>query len=175
MATLFWICFLIGVLYTIVVVIFGDVIASAVDASLEWLQLDNLPIIQPLTLIGGLSIFGGAGILLQNYTALTAISIIMLSLSIGIVGMILLYFLYLKPMENAENSIGYSIKELVGKEAIVVTPIPIEGFGEVMIKTVGGMINHIAASYDNQYIAAENHVVVVEVVDGVLHVAEFRL
>ncbi|MCR8656085.1 NfeD family protein [Paenibacillus endoradicis] len=175
METLYWGCLIFGILYTIVVVIFGDVLEGALDASLEWLQLDNLPLIQPITLVGGLAIFGGAGILLMHYTDFATAMVILISICIGIIGIILIYFVYVKPMENAEMSTSYSMLELVGKEAVVTTPVPVEGFGEVIVKTIAGITSHIAASYDKQPIAAGNHVVVVEVHESILYVAEIHL
>jgi len=175
MESVFWICFLIGVIYTIVVVIFGDVLAGALDASLEWLQLDNLPVIQPLTLMSGLTIFGGSGIVLLQFSALTMTIVVLASLGLAIVGVIIVYFVYVKPMANAESSIGYSIYDLVGKEAQVVVPIPAEGYGEVMVKTVGGVVSHTAASFGKVEIDGERSVVVIEVQDGVLLVSELNL
>jgi len=172
METLYWICFIFGILYTIIVVIFGDILESTMDATLEWLQLDNLPFIQPITLIGGISIFGGAGILLSRYSQLHTGYTFLLSLAIGMFGVILLYFIYVKPMENAETSLAYSVSQLVGKLASVSVSIPAEGFGEVIVKTGAGVSNHIAASFDQKPIAAEQSTVVVEVKEGILYVSE---
>lgn len=175
METLYWGCLIFGILYTIIVVIFGDTLAGAVDASLEWLQLDNLPFIQPITLIGGLAIFGGSGILLTKYTDFATALVILISIGIGIIGTIFIYLLYVKPMEQAEMSTSYSMSELVGKEAVVTTPVPVEGFGEVIVKTIAGITSHIATSYDQKPIASGCHVVVVEVHDHILYVAEIHL
>lgn len=172
METLYWVCFIFGILYTVVVVIFGDVLEGVMDATLEWLQLDNLPFLQPISLIGGITIFGGAGILLDRYSELHTGYIFLVALAIGICGVILLYFVYVKPMENAESSISYSVAQLVGKEASVITAIPADGFGEVIVKIGAGITNHIAASYDKKPIAAECSTVVVEVKQGVLYVSE---
>ncbi|MFC6331291.1 protease [Paenibacillus septentrionalis] len=175
METLFWVCFLIGIVYTVAVVIFGDALAGALDASLEWLQLDNLPVLQPLTLISGLTIFGGSGIVLLNFSLLSMALVITFALVIAVIGVIIVYFVYIKPMANAENSTGYSIFDLVGKEAQVVVPIPSNGYGEVIVKTAGGISNHTAASYDQVEIVGDQSVVVIEVKEGVLFVSPLSL
>lgn len=175
METLYWSCFIFGILYTVIVVIFGDLLEGALDATFEWLQLDNLPLVQPITLIGGISIFGGAGILLSRYSELHRGYIFLLALAIGICGVIFLYFAYVKPMENAENSLSYSVTQLVGKEASVSTAIPVDGFGEVIVKVGAGISNHIAASYDQKPIAADRSTVVMEVKEGVLYVSEIDI
>lgn len=175
METVFWICFLIGVLYTLVVVIVGDVLAGAIDAAFEWLQFEQTPYIQPLTLMGGLTIFGGAGIMLEKYTAFSMVLVITLAVTAAVIGIILLYFFYIKPMDNAEASTALSMNDYVGREGEAMTTIPSSGYGEVMVKTINGMSNHTATSYTKQDIPIGSTVVVVEVSDGVLQVAAIEL
>jgi len=175
METLFWICFLVGILYTLIVVIFGDALAGAIDASTEWLNISHLPILQPTTIMGGLTVFGGAGIMMSRLSAWSTLTIISLALLAAVVGTILIYYVYIKPMAEAEVSLSYSIVELIGKQAEVSIPIPAEGYGEVIIRTAGGIVNHIASSFDRVAIAGEATVVVVDLEDGVLLVSEIDL
>lgn len=175
MLTVFWICFLIGVLYTLVVVIVGDVIAGALDATFEWMHVDAAPYIQPLTLMGGLTIFGGAGILLTKFTAFSSFLIISISIAIAVVGIVLLYFFYIKPMDQAETSTALTMNDYVGREAEALTTIPNSGYGEIMVKTINGMSNHTASSYNQQEIPLGSKVVVVEIEDGVMLVAEIQI
>ncbi|GIP14444.1 hypothetical protein J40TS1_00860 [Paenibacillus montaniterrae] len=175
METLFWVCFLIGVLYTLIVIIFGDALSGAVDASTEWLQVSHLPILQPTTLIGGLTIFGGAGILMSRFTSLAMLAIAAIALAAAAIGVVFIYYFYVKPMSNAEMSLSYSIVELIGKQAQVTVPIPAEGYGEVIVKTAGGIVNHTAASFDQIAIGSEATVVVIDLDDGVLLVSEVDL
>jgi len=175
METLFWVCFLVGILYTLIVVIFGDALAGAIDASTEWLNISHLPILQPTTLMGGLTVFGGAGIVMSRLSAWSALTIICLALLAAVIGTILIYYVYIKPMADAEVSLSYSIVELIGKQAEVSIPIPAEGYGEVIIRTAGGIVSHIASSFDRVAIAGEATVVVVDLDDGVLLVSEIDL
>lgn len=175
MESLFWICFLIGVIYTIVVVIFGDLLSGFFEASLEWLHFEQIPVLQPMTLMGGLTIFGGSGLVLSKYFSFDLVLTLIIALLITIVGVVLLYFFYLKPMASAEQSTGFSLQQFVGKEAEISVPIPEQGFGEVLVRTVNGISNHIAASYDKAEISLEAKVVVVEVKEGVLYVSEIQL
>ena len=48
-------------------------------------------------------------------------------------------FLYIRPMERSENSSGYSMNELTGLIGEVLVPIPVVGFGEVMVKAGAGL------------------------------------
>ena len=47
-------------------------------------------------------------------------------------------------------------------------PIPVDGFGEVVIETTSGMISKRATGYDNEAIDYDETVLVVDVKDGTL-------
>lgn len=175
METLFWICFLFGIIYTLVVTVFGDVLSGALDASTEWLNMSQLPILQPATLVGGLTVFGGAGIIMSRFSSWSSLTIILIALLASVIGIVFIYYVYVKPMADAEMSLSYSIVELIGKQAQVSVPIPASGYGEVIIKTAGGIVNHTAASFDHVAIPGEATVVVVDLDDGVLLVSKLDL
>jgi membrane-bound ClpP family serine protease len=63
--------------------------------------------------------------------------------------------------------------EHVGKLGEVITPIPQDGYGEILLKVGAGITNEIAGSYDGIEIEAGVRVVVVEVEDSVLYVSKF--
>lgn len=175
METLYWICFFVGVIYTLVVIIFGDALSGALDASTEWLNFGHLPVLQPTTLLGGLTVFGGAGIIMSRFSSWPLLTVFLVSLATALIGIVFIYYVYVKPMSDAEMSLSYSIVELIGKQAQVTVPIPAQGFGEVIVKTAGGIVNHTAASFDRVAIADASTVVVVDLEDGVLLVSELDL
>lgn len=170
MIELFWGCLAFGVMFTIIVVIFGDVLGDALSGAFDFLNADFL---NPVVLTGGITAFGAAGLLLEKYTPLSGIWLLLSALGIGFVISVGAYFFYVKPMNKAENSIGYSIQGLVGKLAEVIVPIPKEGYGEVLIKAGAGNTNQIAASFDGTEIQAGTRVVVVDVKDDTLYVTRF--
>jgi len=173
--TLYMACLVSGILIALVSIIFGDWLGAALDGVLDLMSFDGLPWLQPMTIVGGITVFGGAGLLLERYTALTAAVVIIISLLIAIAVGAAVFFLYVRPMENSENSIAYSIAELSGKLGEVLVPIPSAGYGEVMIKAGAGVTNQIAASFDGEPIAEGAKVVVVEVKEGTLYVSEVSL
>jgi len=175
METLFLACLIGGVLFTIVSVVFGDWLSVALDGMLDFLSLDGYQWLQPTAVVGAITMFGGAGLLLHRYSPLAGVVLVVVALLIGIVAGIGVYFLYIRPMERSENSTGYSIKDLSGTMAEVLVPIPSRGFGEVMVKIGGGHANHIAASFDGEDIADGARVVVVEVKDGTLFVSKLEI
>ncbi|MFD0679834.1 MULTISPECIES: protease [unclassified Paenibacillus] len=171
MLELYWGLLITGVLFAIVTVIFGDLLSNALDGMLDFLSGEHLHAFQPMVLLSAITVCGGAGILLTRYTSMGTYAVLMTAILVSLVVAVLVYFLYIKPMENSENSLAYSMKELVGKIAEVSVPIPAQGYGEVVVKVGAGNTNHIAASFEHVDIQTGAKVVTVEVVDGTLYVA----
>jgi len=167
METLFLSLLILGILYALVSFFFGD-----------WLGdlLDSFPLFESTVLVSGLTTFGGSGLLLYRYSSLQGFILIAAAALIAVATAILVFFLYVKPMKNSENSIAFGLKSLEGAIGEVLTPIPASGFGEVLIKVgAGGLTNQIAASYDGADIPADAKVVVVEVKDHTLFVSPISL
>ncbi|MDQ6420862.1 protease [Paenibacillus sp. LHD-117] len=175
METLFLTCLAIGILFAVVSVIFGDWLSQAMEGALDFLSLDGPAFLSPMTLFGGITTFGGAGLLLARYTALGAWAVVLLALLIAIALGTAVFFLYVRPMENSENSIAFTLQSLSGALGEVIVPIPATGYGEVLVRAGAGVTNQIAASFDRQPIPEAARVVVVEVKDSVLYVSEVNL
>jgi len=173
--TLYITCLVLGILIALISIVFGDLLGAALDGAFELLSFESLPWLQPTTLVGGITVFGGAGLLLERYTALSATIVILLALAIAIAAGAIVFFLYVKPMENSENSIAFSVTDLTGKLGEVLVSIPSSGYGEVMVKAGAGVTNQIAASFDGTPIANGAQVVVVEVREDTLYVSEVSL
>lgn len=175
METLFLSCLVGGILYALISVIFGDWLGQALDGVLDFLSLDGHSWLSPTALVGGITVFGGAGIMLERYTLFGSTSVVLIALLIGLIAGTAVFFLYIKPMEQSENSIAFSLNGLSGMIADVLTPIPASGYGEVMVRVGAGNTNQIAASFDGVDIAGGARVVVVEVKDSTLYVSEIDL
>ncbi|GGF91212.1 protease [Paenibacillus aceti] len=166
---LFWGCFIGGAVFALASTLLGDIIGSWIDGIFDLISIDFL---KPIITASAVTTFGGSGILLSQYTGLGNTPIIILSILIALLLSVLVYFIYVKPMENSENSIGYSEADLPGKLGEVTIPIGVGGFGEIMIKQVAGNTLHIAASWDKREISVGSEVVVVDMKDGVALVSE---
>lgn len=175
METLFMSCLVGGILYALVSIIFGDLIGQALDGALDFLSLDGHSWLSPTALVGGITTFGGAGILLGRYTAFSSTAIVVIALFIALTAAVAVFFLYIKPMEQSENSIAFSLNDLSGKLGEVLVPISAKGYGEVMVKVGAGFTNQIAASFEGVEITSGSKVVVVEVRDSTLYVSEVNL
>jgi membrane protein implicated in regulation of membrane protease activity len=169
---LYWSCLAFGVLFTLVTVVLGDLVSHAVGGALDFLSLDYL---NPTSLAIGITVFGGAGILLDEYTGLAGLLVIGAALLLaGFIAYLITRYLVL-PLRKAESSTAYSMSKLAGRLGEVITPIPEGGgFGEVLLKVGAGNSNHAAASFEGNAIQAGVRVVVVEVRDGDLYVSRFE-
>jgi membrane protein implicated in regulation of membrane protease activity len=172
MLEVYWGCLIVGALIAVVTILFGEALGGALDAVLDLFSLDGIGI-DPMTVVGGITIFGGAGVLLTRYTDLGTWWTVPTALAIALVLSAALYFFYLKPMKAAENSTAFSVTELVGSIVEVTVPIPAKGYGEVMVSTGTGRTNQIAASWERKDIPRSSKAVVVEVNDGILYVSPY--
>lgn len=174
MLELYWICLIIGVVFALVTVMLGELIDSALDGLLDFLHLDFGHVLRPLVLIGGLVGFGGAGVVMTQVLFLAQIVVLGISLIIGFIFAVLMYVVFIKPMQKAENTSGFSIRDLIGYPGEVITPIPANGCGEVLLKIGAGHTNQIAESVTQSEIPNGVRIVVVDVgKDGTLYVTPF--
>ncbi|ULL15853.1 protease [Paenibacillus sp. H1-7] len=171
MLQLYWGLLITGVLLALVTVVLGDILGNVLDGMFDFLSGEHLHALQPMVLFSGITVWGGAGILLSKYTAWSAIAVLFSSVVCALLMSVLIYFLYVKPMQNSENSVAFSIHDMAGKIAEVTVTVPSVGYGEVMLRAGAGNTNQIAASYEGDEIQTGARVVVVEVKDDTLFVA----
>lgn len=174
MQTIYWSCLCGGFIFAVITVIFGDVLGDVFGGVLDSLSFDHLDFLNPMVVVGGITAFGGAGILLERLTSLEALVAAIFSMMIATLLSVLVYFVYVRPMKNAEISSGYVMSELSGKIGTVTVPVPEQGFGEVMVKIGGGNTNHIACSSDGESFPAGTRVVVANIEEGVLKVIPYQ-
>lgn len=170
MVELYWGLLLIGVLFAVISVLFGDLLGGALHGAFDFLSSDSLHWFQPMVLFSGLTVLGGAGVLLTRYSPLSAAAVLLLSILLAAAIGAALYLLYVKPLRGSENSVAFSMKDLEGRIGEVSVSIPAKGFGEVLMRIGAGVTNQIAASYDGTPIAGGVRVVVVEARDDTLWV-----
>ncbi|MGI5880473.1 MAG: protease [Syntrophomonadaceae bacterium] len=173
MQTVYWGCLYGGIIFALVTIIFGDILGD-IFSGLDSLSFDHLDFLSPMVIVGGITAFGGTGIMLDRLTSLETLIIIILSLIIAIALSVFVYFIYVRPMKNAENSNSYTMSDLVGKIGIVTVPVPKNGFGEVLIRIGAGNTNHIACSCDGEGFTQGTRVIVAEIKDGVVNVFRYQ-
>jgi membrane protein implicated in regulation of membrane protease activity len=173
MVEVYWSCLIGGIVFSIISIVAGDAFDHGLDGAGHGIGhglSDHFDFLNPTTVVSAITTFGGAGILLAEYTPLahgsTAIIAGAAAISLGII----LHFLYVRPMRRSENSVAFSMLDFPGQIGQVTIAIPAHGYGEVMIRIGAGNTNQIAASFDSRPIGAGQQVVVVEVRDGALFV-----
>ncbi|PTM53318.1 NfeD family protein [Desmospora activa] len=164
--TIFWYCFWGGLVASLALWLLGDWLGGLLDGIWEFAS----SLFQPVTLVGAITAFGAAGLILTESTPLTGILLIATSLAIAIIAFLLLYYLVVRPVADAESSSAFRLQELVGHTGEVLITIPDQGCGEVLIWTGSGHTNQIASSHRGESIPSGTRIVVRRVEDSVLWV-----
>lgn len=170
MLDVYWICLIGGLVFSVLTLLFGDLLDGAFEG---FDALDGLVLLDPLSLVGGVTVFGGAGVVLTETTDLGAGTGAALAALIGLGLAVAMHFVYVRPMKRSENSTGFSMREYHGKLGEVITAIPPEGYGEVMVRMGASNTFRTAASFDGAPIPSGTRIVVVEIHDGDLLVTPF--
>lgn len=174
MLEFFWGCLIAGALFAIFQALAGDLFHHGVDAPADGLDGHHLDWLDPASIVGGITAFGGAGVLLLHYSGLTGLPAIAVAMAIAASISAALHFLYVRPMRNSENSLAFSMKEYVGMIGEVTIPIPGKGCGEVMVRMGASNTCQIATSFDAEWIATGSRVVVIEAHSDLLVVAPYE-
>ncbi|MGL5514076.1 MAG: NfeD family protein [Sporomusa sp.] len=169
MLDLYWGSLIFGVVFAVVTFIFGDMLDSVLTAATE-ISFDQAAWLHPMVLVGGITGFGGSGLLLTYYSSFAKVEIAVLAAAIAVALSSLTYFMYVKPMRDCENSTGFFNADLIGRTGEVTVPIPVNGFGEVLIRIGAGNTNQTAASQEQEELPAGTQIVVAQIKEGVLYV-----
>jgi membrane protein implicated in regulation of membrane protease activity len=170
----YWGCLITGIIFTLITVIFDDYLGNFLDGIMDALTIDLPGIFQTTVMMSALTVFGGAGILLTTYTGMPWLLILLLSLVIALILSVIFYFLYVRPMENTENSTGFSVQDFVGMVGEVTIPIPQNGYGEVVLTIAGSSSNQIASSFEGEEIELGKKVLVIDISEGTIQVSPYE-
>lgn len=152
-----------GVL-TVLFVLFADVFHfnGAGDGGLHFLN--------PVLIFAFVTILSASGFLLEKLSSLNYLLILGISVAAAFIVVALLNVFILVPLSSAEESLVYKESDLQGRVGTVITAIPADGFGEVMIENTSGRIAKPASSFDGNAIPNGTKVLIVQVKNGVLEV-----
>lgn len=150
---------------TILYMFFGDV-AEGIG--------EGLPILNPSVILSFITMVAAAGYILEKLTWLSSGMNIVVAFILGAILSTLFYLFILVPLKSADVSLAYTEESLGGQLGKVIVPIPIDGFGEVVIESASGMISKRAAGFDNEAIDYDTTVLIVEVKEGTLFVREYE-
>ena len=133
---------------------------------------DGLDFLNPVLIFAFLTILSASGYLFERLSSLHYLLVLGISAVAAFILVTLLNVFVLVPLSSAEESLVYKESDLQGRVGTVITPIPADGFGEVMIDSTSGRIAKPATSFDGETIANGTSVLVIQVKQGVLEVSE---
>lgn len=81
---IYWGCLLGGLIFALVTVIFGDLLGGVFHGLFDSISFDHFDFLQPMILVSGITIFGGAGVMLTKYTALEPPAVAIISLMLAV-------------------------------------------------------------------------------------------
>lgn len=126
--------------------------------------------LNPALILSFLTIFSASGYIGEIAAPLSSSVIALLSFVLSVLLVSLLHFFVLVPLSSAEESLAYRETDLKGRVGRVITSVPKDGYGEVIIEGIGGAISKSAVSFDQEQIKYGTAVLVIDVKDGVLFV-----
>lgn len=150
---------------TILYMFFGDV-AEGIG--------EGLPILNPSVLLSFFTMVAAAGYILEKLTLFSSGINIVIAFLVGAALSTLFYLFILVPLKSADVSLAYTEESLGGQLGKVIVPIPIDGFGEVVIESASGLISKRATGFNNEAIDYDTTVLIVEVKEGTLFVKAYE-
>jgi hypothetical protein len=133
---------------------------------------DGLDFLNPVLIFAFVTVLSACGYLLERLSSLHYLLILGIGAVAAFIVVSLLHVFILVPLSAAEESLVYKETDLKGRIGTVITTIPLDGYGEVMIDSTSGRIAKPATSFDKVTIPNGADVLVVDVQNGVLLVAE---
>ncbi len=132
--------------------------------------------IDPMLMVPWLAFTSLFGIIGERFFDYKSIIVFLVSGGIATIIVFLMNFYILVPLKNSESSIAVTEKDLEGRKATVITPIPLKGMGEIKISSVTGSITRPASYYKPQVeeVKAGSDVLVIEIRDRVCYVVPYK-
>ncbi len=109
---------------------------------------DGLDFLNPVLIFAFVTILSACGYLLERLSSLHYLLILGIGCSMHLLLSSLLNVFVLVPLSSAEESLVYKETDLKGRIGTVITTIPADGYGEVMIDSTSGRIAKPATSFD---------------------------
>ncbi len=150
---------------TVLYLFFGD---------LADISADGIPFLDPAVILSFITFTAAIGYFFERFTGLTSIIIIVIAVILASLITALLYYFLLIPLRSAEVSLAYTDESLEGQLGKIIVPVPIDGFGEMVIETVNGIISKRAASFHQVEIPYDTQVLIIEIREGTAYVSVYE-
>ncbi len=142
METIYMYGLIISGILTVLYVLFADVV-----------HFDGPDFLNPVIIFAFVTIFSASGYLFERLSSVNSyLLIIGISAVTALILVTLLNVFVLVPLSSAEESLVYKESDLRGRIGTVITAIPVDGFGEVMIESISGRIAKPAVGFEGEQI-----------------------
>src|SRR5699024_12584944 len=126
-------------------------------------------ILNPTVILSFIAVLCCVGYVLELLGSFSHLTVFIFATLISLIIVGIIHFFILVPLSKSEQNTARSIADYIGKEGEVITTIPAEGVGEVLIKSGLGSTGNIAKCASNTEITQGTMISVIEIdQDGVL-------
>lgn len=155
------------------ILIFCTILSVVLFLVGDILQFDGP--IDPVLIVPWIAFVSLFGYLGETLSSLGSGWVLIIAILLSSVIVFLLNFYILIPLKNSESTLSVSEKTLEGRVAIVITPIPVKGMGEITISNVTGTMSRPAAFYKEQEtpINKGEEVLIIEIRERVCYVVPY--
>jgi membrane protein implicated in regulation of membrane protease activity len=150
---------------TILYLFFSDITDGSFEA---------IPFVDPAVILSFITFTAAIGYFFERFFSFSSLIIFVIAIILSALFTALLYYFLLVPLRSAEVSLVYTDESLEGQLAKVIVPVPLNGFGEIVIETVNGIISKRAASYHDVEIPYDSQVLIIEMREGTAFIAVYE-
>lgn len=162
-------CLSFGLFYSILAVFLGD--HGGIDShDVGHGGTDGVSPFKPIVIATFITLFGGFGIIGHFMSSIAAIFVFMFALAMGLIGAAAIFYAVVVPMYKCQSNSVISSESIVNTIADVITPIPLEGLGEVSYIAGGSKYTSPAKSLNQEEISKGTQVVIVNIKDNIAEV-----
>ena len=162
-------CLAFGSFYALIAIFLGD--HGGVDShDIGHGGAEGISPLKPIVIASFITFFGGFGVIGHSMSSFAAISVFLFAIAMGVVGAGAIFYTVVVPMYKCQsNSVisNESIKKII---ADVITPIPIEGLGEVSYVAGGCKYTSPARSLSQEEILKGSQVIIIDIKDNIAEV-----
>ncbi|MBN2147577.1 MAG: NfeD family protein [Anaerolineales bacterium] len=174
--TLYLVLLILGLVYAVFLLVSGQIGGDAdIDSDLD-LGADagdthhGISPISPLTIATFISAFGATGLVATGLLSVSERGSIFWAAIGGVLVSALVYvgftYIFIKPQGSSEVRVA----DIAGSIAEVITPIPVDGMGEIALVAQGGRVTYSARGQQGEAIQRGIPVRVVRIVGGIAYV-----
>lgn len=162
-------CLSFGLFYSLFAVLFGghDVTDSG---DIAHGGADGISPLKPIVIATFITLFGGFGTIGHFVSNAAAILVFLFALLMGLIGAAAIFYTVVLPMYKCQSNSVISNESISNTVADVITPIPLEGLGEVTYVASGSKYISPAKSLNQEEIPKGSQVIIVEIKDNIAEV-----